>query len=208
MKKRKFKKGFIVSLYLIAFVSVLGSIYLVEMGNRSADLDEKTIYVNDDILDSDKPVISVTDTIIRPYNASNIIIGKTFYEYNDTKENQVNSLIYYEGTYLPNSGVDYKSEEIFDVISILDGVVTNITENNLLGKILEITHDNNIITVYQSLGEINVSLNDPVIQGQIIGKSGNSNISVDLGNHLHFELIHNGLNVNPEKYYDKKLNEI
>ena len=31
-----------------------------------------------------------------------------------------------------------------------------------------------------------------IIQGQIIAKSGTSNINKDLGNHLHFELYYNG----------------
>lgn len=110
--------------------------------------------------------------------------------------------------YLPNSGVDYKSDEVFDVTSILDGTVTKVTEKDLLGKIVEITHKNNLVSVYESLSEVNVSLNDQVTQGQVIGKSGNSNISTDLGNHLHFELIYNGSNVNPENYYDKKISDL
>ena len=81
-------------------------------------------------------------------------------------------------------------------------------DNNLLGKIVEITHEDNLVSVYQSLGEVMVKEGDSVLQGQVIGKSGEANISKDLGNHLHFELIHNGINVNPENYYDKQLNDL
>ena len=39
----------------------------------------------------------------------------------------------------------------------------------------------------------------------LLGKSGQSNISADLGNHLYFELIIDNISVNPEEYYDKSL---
>ena len=58
------------------------------------------------------------------------------------------------------------------------------------------------------MGEVNVSVDDKVMQGMIIGKSGESNVSSDLGNHLHFELYHNGNVVNPEEYYDKLVGEL
>lgn len=206
MKNRRLKKGFIYGLYAFAFVTVLGTIYLLEIANPVSL--KKTTPVENPVIEEEIPVVKVSNTIIRPYTASNISVAKTFYDYQDTAENQSNSLIYYEGTYLPNSGVDYKSEEIFEVVSILDGIVTNVKEDNLLGKIIEVTHENNLISVYQSLSEVIVAVNDKVLQGQVIGKSGNANIDVNLGNHLHFELIYNGCNVNPESYYDKKVNEL
>lgn len=208
MKKRKLKSGVVYGLYAFAFITVLGTIYLLEMATTENKFSDDTTYVEETIIQEDRPVIKVTDSIIRPYTASNVTVARSFYDYQDTADNQANSLIYYEQTYMPNSGVDYKSEEIFDVNAILDGVVTNILEDNLLGNIVEVTYDNNLISVYQSLGEVNVSLNDQVVQGQVIGKSGSSNIDKNLGNHLHFEIIHNGCNVNPETYYDKKINEL
>ena len=78
----------------------------------------------------------------------------------------------------------------------------------MLGNIVEITHDNEIISIYQSLSEVSVKENDVVTQGQVIGKSGSANISTDLGNHLYFELVVKGSIVNPENYYDKSVNEL
>ena len=40
--------------------------------------------------------------IMRPYNNSEVKILKDFYERNDTEENQENSLIFYDSTYMPN----------------------------------------------------------------------------------------------------------
>ena len=106
---------------------------------------------------------------------------------------------------MQNSVVSYSSEKIFDVISVLDGIVISVENNDILGTTVEIRHDNDLISVYQSLSNVNVKKDDKVIQGQIIAKSGLSNIEKDLGNHLHFELYYKGKIVNPEEYYNKSL---
>ena len=93
-------------------------------------------------------------------------------------------------------------------MAVYDGTVTSITQDNLLGTIIQITHENNLISIYQSLGEVNVEQNQIINQGDVIGKSGVCNIEKDLNNHLHFELIVDGMVVNPEEYYGKKLSEI
>ena len=205
--KRRLKKPVIYALYALSFVTIIGTIYMLEMISSPAKLDDDSTYVDDVIIEDEVPVINTRNIITRPYLVD-VTIARYFYDYQATEEEQQNSLIYYENTYIPNSGVDYKSEEIFDVVSVLDGKVTKVEENNLLGKIIEVTHDNNLISVYQSLSETLVVEGDNVLQGQIIGKSGESNISKDLGNHLHFELIHNSKNVNPELYYDKQVGEL
>ena len=208
MENRRLKKTVVYALYALAFITVMGTVYLLDMISSPTRLDDNTTYVNDVIIENDIPVVSVSNNMVRPYTASNVSIGKSFYNYQDNEENQKNSLIYYDGTYIPNSGVDYKSDETFDVVSVFDGTVSKVTENNLLGKIIEVTHSNNVISVYQSLSEVQVKEGDSVLQGQVIGKSGESNISKDLGNHLHFEIIINGKNINPENCYDKKIDEL
>lgn len=205
--KRRLKKPVIYALYALSFVTIIGTIYMLEMISSPAKLDDDSTYVDDVIIEDEVPVINTRNIITRPYLVD-VTIARYFYDYQATEEEQQKSLIYYENTYIPNSGVDYKNEEIFDVVSVLDGKVTKVEENNLLGKIIEVTHDNNLISVYQSLSETLVVEGDNVLQGQIIGKSGESNISKDLGNHLHFELIHNSKNVNPELYYDKQVGEL
>ena len=109
---------------------------------------------------------------------------------------------------MQNSGVDYSSEETFEVLSILDGTIINVEEDNLLGKIVEIRHNNNFISVYQSLSEVVVKKGDVVKQGQILGKSGFSNIAKELKNHLHFEILFKGRVVDPETFYQKSIKEL
>lgn len=208
MKNRRLKKSVVYAIYALSFVLIIGAIYLLDISNTPSNFEEDISYVNDFILDDTLPVVSAKEIILRPFLDDTVTISRNFYNSNGTEEEQRNSLVFYEGTYIPNSGVDYKGIDKFDVMSILDGTVTKISENTLLGKIVEITHSNNIVSVYQSLGEVMVVEGDNVLQGQVIGKTGEANISVELGNHLHFEMIHNGKNVNPEEYYGKQVDEI
>lgn len=168
----------------------------------------KNNYVTDTIIDNEYPVVGEDTKIIRPYVDEDIKILKSYYDYKADEKTQENSIIFYENTYLQNSGVAYGGKEKFDVVAILDGTVIAVKEDNLLGKIVQIKHDKDLISVYQSLSEVNVKENDVVKQGDVIGKSGTSNISKSLNDHLHFELIYKGQTVNPEEYFDKRTSQL
>ena len=86
--------------------------------------------------------------------------------------------------------------------------MSSVSENDLLGNIVEIDHGNGIIGYYQSLSDVAVKKGDPVVQGQTLGKSGFSNIAKDLNDHLNFELSINGKLVNPEEYYDRNISDL
>ena len=192
---------FVVSMY---FAGVAANKYLF---SKTDDLQ----YVDGEIteeLDRDVPVISTPSVIVRPYLDNNVKLAKSFYDYKSDSESQEKSIILFEDTYMQNSGVDYSLEDVFDVISILDGSVISVKNDNILGTTIEIRHSNDLISVYQSLSDVMVKEGDQLIQGQIIAKSGTSNINKELGNHLHFELYYKGAIVNPEEYYNKDINEL
>ena len=109
---------------------------------------------------------------------------------------------------MPNYAIVYGGPETFEVTSILDGTVINIKEDSLLGNIVEIQHDNDIISVYQSVSDVTVEPNQIVKQGEVIAHSGTSNLNKDLKNHLSFELLYKNQIVNPEEYYNKDINEL
>lgn len=210
MKKYKLKKPAVILLGSLSLIAFLGTMFVVEKSFFESAIDEREFdYVSQTIFEDDVPVVNTTPIIIRPYTNTNVKIVKDFYDYQADEEKQQNSIIYYESTYLQNSGISYGGvEETFEVVAILDGTVTSVKEDNTLGKIVEVRHSNDMISVYQSLSEVTVKENDEIKQGTIIGKSGSSNISKELNNHLHFELIIKGQIVNPENYYDKKVDEL
>lgn len=208
MTKRRLKKPVVYVLYGLVFVSVFGAIFSIENAT-SPKLNEPDIeYVSKTIVEDYEPVVSINNVIKRPYSDSNVKILKDYYDYNDESVEQENSIIYYSDTYLQSSGVSYGNGESFDVLSILDGTVTSISENDLLGNIVEIDHGNGIIGYYQSLCEVVVKKGDTIVQGQKIAKSGVSNIASSLNEHLNFELSIKGKLVNPEDYYDRNVSDL
>lgn len=213
MKMKRIKPLVIPMIYGVCVIAFLFCMYFAgKLSNNFLFKDKNvTNYVDGEIVsehDNDIPVVSTSSIIVRPYLDSNVSIYKTFYDYQDEINNQENSIILYEGTYMQNSGVDYTSDNSFDVISILDGTVINVYENEILGTSIEIRHNNDLISVYQSLSDVTVKEGDNVIQGQILAKSGLSNINRELNNHLHFELYYKGTIVNPEEYYNKSVDEL
>ena len=209
MKKRKLKPFVKISvLGVTLFVFVLSVLLLTN--NKSKQVmkeDSSFTYVNDYIFDNYYPVINTEEKIAKPYNSENVSLYKNFYDKDATVEEQKKSIIYYEGIYMQNSGVDYKSDETFDVVASVSGTVTNITEDTLLGKTIEIKNSNEITTMYQSLGEVIVKKGDTVTQGQVIAKSGACVLNSDIKQGLHFEMYKNGTVINPEKSYDKNLKD-
>ncbi|MBE6146709.1 MAG: M23 family metallopeptidase [Firmicutes bacterium] len=210
MKKRLVLKPFVIpTVYSILVVALVVGIFVSL--NKTPEETEESEYVSGTILDEYVPVINnqvQEATIQRPYLGMNVTIGKNFYDKNDSEEEQRNSIIYHENTYIQNTGIDYQQAEVFEVISVLDGEVIDVSDKELLGKSVTIRHNNEVISVYQSLSEVNVNKGDHVSISQIIGKSGTCELNKELNNHLHFELSIKGQLVDPENYYGKKLSEV
>lgn len=206
MKKKLVLKPFVVPvLYTVfALVVIVSLFFSIETETEKDDLT----YVNGIIIDQYIPVISYEESIIKPFTDENVSVINKFYDSSAPEEDQTNSLIYYENTYVQNTGINYTSENKFDVISILEGEVIEVENKELLGKSVTIRHDNELISVYQSLGEVSIKKGDRVSIGQIIGTSGKCDILKNSENNLHFELYANGSIVNPENYYNKKLSEL
>ena len=197
-KKIKFKYPFyIILLSFIPALLLISGLNIDKKENKSPNLKKEQI------VDS-YPVINEDNKIGMPYENDKVKIGKNFYDYKSESSTQENSITVHDNTYYQNTGIDYICEEEFDVLSILDGTVISVKEDENLGKIIEIKHDNELISVYQSLSETTVKKDDIVTKGQIIGKSGKNEMDKDLGNHLHLEIYENGQAVNPEGYLGKE----
>ena len=206
MTHRKVKKQVVNALYIFSAV-LLVTLFTIKEVQLASKPKEKS-YVNKTIFENNIPVVSQKEIIMRPYIDNSIKIVTNYYNSKDEEETQKKSLIFFENTYLPSTGIDYQADYDFDVVSILDGTVVTVCEDQILGKIVEIKHKNNIISTYQSLGAIYVNVGDEVKQGSLIGKSGISNIEKEIGSHLHFELTIDSRNVDPEEYFDKELGNL
>ncbi len=211
MNKRNLKLMVVPAIYTLAIIVFGTSMYLIQrtINNSRFESNEDMEYVDKEIVTDNEyiPVIAPDVTITKPYINGDVKLVKPFYDYHGEKENQENALIIYKDTYMQNSGVDYQNKEAFDIVSVLDGTIIEVSENEVLGKTIKIRHDNNLISTYQSLSEITVKKDDTVLKGQIIGKSGTSNL-YNSDSNLHFELSYQGKNIDPETSYNKTIDEL
>ena len=215
MKKRKLKPFMVPIVYVFSLVMLLTSVYFIEEAinnkvfkeNKVKDVKNET----EDVVEmpaNDMPVVNTEPQIIKPFVNESVKVVRNFYDSNADSATQENAIIYYGNTYMQNSGIDYAGDSVFEIVSILDGTVTEITDDELMGKTVKIQHNNDLISVYQSMGTVNFKVNDTVGQGAIIGNSGENDVGKDLGSHLHFELYYKGKIVNPDEYYGKLLSQL
>ena len=216
MTKRKLKPFVVPVVYVLSLAMLITSVFFIEriINNtvfKSEDIEDVSNTV-DEVVEEDTssevPVVNTDPQIIRPYVNEAVKVVKNYYDYQADSASQEGSILYYGDTYMQNSGVDYSMDSEFDVVSIIDGTVMEVVDDEVMGKTIKIKHSNDLISVYQSMGSVEFKVNDTVTQGTIIGKSGENNVSKDLGNHLHFELYYQGNVVNPENYYGKLLGEL
>ena len=208
-KKKKEFSLLIPTIFLLVLFVITTIVYFtsrVDNYYKNIDLDNIT-YVSNGILNRSIPIINIADTIKMPV-ADNIKIVRYFYDSAATQEEKEKAVIYYKNTYMPNTGIDYANDVTFDILAVYDGTVVDIEEDELLGKTVKIRHNNELISVYQGIDNIEVKKGDMVFTGSKIATSGKSKINNELGESLHFEIYKNGNYINPLTVINKKLGDI
>lgn len=203
-----FKKIIIPSIYATALVIIIGSVFFLVKGISnylSEPIDYN--YSIKNVFESVIPVVNTKELIVKPYLSEEVSIGKYYYDFEGEKTEQEKSLIYYEGTYMQNSGVDYVSSNIFDVIAILDGEVISVEKDETLGNIIQLKHDKDIISIYQGIEGASLEKGQKVNQGQILGTSGTSKINPEYISSLHFEIYYKGEIMDPENLYSLSIED-
>lgn len=103
-----------------------------------------------------------------------------------------------------HQGVDYTIPEGSSVFATADGVVRDVaTRNSTHGLTVVIDHGNGYETSYSHLSKTNVRRGQQVRRGDIIALSGDTGLS--LSPHLHYEVRHNGMRVDPIHYFFMEL---
>jgi murein DD-endopeptidase MepM/ murein hydrolase activator NlpD len=97
-----------------------------------------------------------------------------------------------------HEGVDIASRIGSPVLAMGDGVVSHAGEKAGYGLMVELTHESGLITRYAHTKTILVKEGDKVVKGSPIAQVGSSGRST--GPHLHFEVVKNGVAVNPGRY--------
>lgn len=214
MNKRKLKGFVLPTVYIMVIGILFISISFIGSALQSKVKYDDNLSVNaleDDVtpvIKNEEETNTTDKKIVKPFTSTAVSISKSYYDMQDDEKTQQNSLVYYENTYLQNSGVLYSSKEAFDILSVYDGTVTNISEDEILGNVVEITHNPNLKTIYYSLGEILVKKDDVINIGTIIGKSGSNLLDEEQDNCLLFEVYYNGNTIDPEDFYNMNINDL
>lgn len=85
------------------------------------------------------------------------------------------------------------------VSAVLDGTVILSTWTEETGYTIQIQHDNDLISIYKHASKLLKKSGEKVKAGTAIALVGDTG-SLSSGNHLHFELWHKGVPIDPQKY--------
>ena len=99
-------------------------------------------------------------------------------------------------------GYDLASTKMASVVSSNDGVVVYANENGIYGNMPIINHGLGLYSLYGHCSQILVKEGDKVKAGQVIAKTGATGLA--LGDHLHFGLLVQGIEVRPIEWFDAK----
>ena len=113
MNKRKLKSFVLPTVYIMVIGILFISISFIGSALQSKVKYDDNLSVNA-LEDNVTPVIKNEEEtnekdkkIVKPFTSTAVSISKSYYDMQDDEKTQQNSLVYYENTYLQNSGVLY-----------------------------------------------------------------------------------------------------
>lgn len=206
--KEKNKKGYLLpTLYLLITITIFTGI--VFMGSSIFFNNDNYDYSISAIRDTVKPVVgedtNESSAILSPV-LENVMLDVHFYSNNDDAAMQQESLIYYQNTYLPNTGVLYTNNEVFDITSVFSGTIEEISNDEFFGSYIVIKHNDNLKTYYYGLDNIEVKVGNEVTTGTVLGTSRVNDI-LDGKYSLLLEVYHNGKLIDPEDFIGTKITD-
>lgn len=175
---------------------VVGTQDLMGQDNVSEGIDE----------DLAAQTVAVAEDLVWPVaNMADVSVVKPFYDSEGSAEDHEAALVQYNDTFIANTGIDLarSDKQSFEVTAAMGGKVTRVEEVPLYGMVVEITHANNLKTVYESLADVTVKQDDDVKQGTVLGTAGRNEIEQELGNHVHFAVYENDELINPSSVLPK-----
>lgn len=129
-------------------------------------------------------IMPVEGEILRKYAKENLVYSTTLDEW------------------ITHNGIDIKAEKTTVVKSAAEGIVKSIKNDPRYGLTVVIEHTNGFSTVYSNLLTAEfVEEGEKVEQGQTVGTVGNTaTFEIADESHLHFEILKDDINVDPELY--------
>ena len=169
---------------LIGMMVIACAITIALVSGANAD-NKIEVGGEDTMVSAPSYVVPLKDaTVVKDYSATEL-------QYNDTlKQWEI------------HKAIDLVASENLEVLAVADGTVSNVYTNYLEGTVIEISHKDGLVSVYKSLNQdVSVAVGDSVTAGQVIGSVSETMAQEsNTGAHLHFEMLKNGVKVNPHDY--------
>ncbi len=97
-----------------------------------------------------------------------------------------------------HKGIDISTRMKAPIVAPANGIVTRIAWDHGYGRILTVAHGHGVVTRYAHLSKVLVKKGQYVKRGETIALVGSTGRST--GPHLHYEVLLNGMPVNPLRY--------
>lgn len=101
--------------------------------------------------------------------------------------------------YKMHNGIDINTDVGTPVHAPGNGTVSFVGRKPGYGLTIEIDHGFGYLTIYAHLSKALIKEGKTVKRGDLIAKTGNSGLSS--GPHLHYEVLHNGVNLDPIEFF-------
>ncbi|HCJ57418.1 MULTISPECIES: M23 family metallopeptidase [Lutispora] len=105
-----------------------------------------------------------------------------------------------------HEGLDIKAEEGSQVRAVMDGIISEVTNDPQWGMTIAIDHGGGITTIYSNLSTLDmVTIGQEVKKGDVISGIGRTAI-IEIAEepHLHFEIMKGDKNLDPKLYLPKQ----
>lgn len=112
---------------------------------------------------------------------------------------------YYQGKKVDQQthlGFDLASLAQSPVESANDGIVVFADYLGIYGNTVFVDHGLGLLSLYGHLSSMNVGKGQPVKRGDILGRTGQTGLAA--GDHLHFSIVLQGVQVNPLEWWDRR----
>ncbi|MBQ9976755.1 MAG: M23 family metallopeptidase [Clostridia bacterium] len=217
MERNKFKnmsRGVYISLavcmLIIAGIGIFASVRSVSniMSENMESLDD--LSVNGDILSEYIPPVmelptvkEETPSIPEPQPVEPIVWSEPIIEGEVQKRFSDGELMYSEtmNDYRTHNGIDVSAAEGTAVVSVADGYIKYVGIDPLWGRTISVDHGNGIVTVYKNLSETlpeGIEAGAFVEEGGVLGAvSTGALVEIGENSHLHFEVMSDGVYVDP-----------
>lgn len=185
-----------------------------ELGLEEVNPAENSISYSDEML-AEKlgqtiSVNMVSEEMMWPVaDISEIEISMEYFDQYATAEELQYAIVSFQDELWPHTGIDIvtHSGETFNVVAALSGEVIRAEKDPVVGYVVELAHQDGLVTSYSSLSDLQVAKGDKINQGTIIGKASRNIFEKDQGNHLHFEVRKDGVSVNPNLFFGRDLDQ-